>query len=1529
MGKYDDLRARTKAATQQTQNNIDRYRQAVGEQNATSRDLGSKYNDLRDPEGYRQRQEAEESLRSKVLLRDTLASVMRPVPAAVAVAAASPQSSVKVPQPIAPKRLGADVSAIANKLLLPEAFMPTGGGQVPKTQFDINKQKIENSGAPGAIKTYAEAMNWLTRGNPVGQAVSNAFAGHSGVVQRDPTGNKVVDKASDIINDFVTPFLTPTGAPVGMGPNMGSYEVAGKAMASKPGQAAVNKIAQGIGKMAPRVSPRTAENIARTGLTETVAGPLQGVGMGLTNQQDSNEEIGRNALYGLAGGAVLGFGGAALGASAKSLFNRFLRNKGLSDAEPGIAPLTSTEVSVQSTPAQSTLSLPEGRGPSTAEMRQLRQAAAARRSVLEPGEGTIINPTDWRPEPLGLPAADIQPPTTARRGAKPGLNQILEQMKPIVTERMTPPLENPNELAKWIQYHFGGDVSLNEIRALSYEDMRQLGEEIRKRITVEGTARQVAEDLGYDYDKLLSTRQIDPNLVSKARQTQNVRDTYGLGNVVKSSADRYTPFVGEAAAPETIAGLRPGTRKTRVSGESLDRFQSVPTPSRDEVIAAKSIGQLTQDDIDYLLQDSDRRLAEAGSLENLLANEMTAQRRTLGDIGNMAAPEPLPIGEPILRPGQFDEHSGLGISAFNRTNPYDSLSNDTRSQLVTRQQREPLTGKGSGDRAYTALVDDLHPLNQQDKIMERLMEEPLKASERVHTLGLASRGADVISKRIITDGLVDANGQVVGESLKSILKPLNGLMKQNKHIYVDFEDYLLNKHAITRFDRGEKVFRDDLKWTPEYGAQKVAEYEQQFPEFAEAAEKFYAFNQQMVKSWLVDTGIITEDMAKAWADANPFYVPNKRQFSNLEKVGKSYGRSKQGFGNQSNPVKGYQKGGSQRKIISPIEATIENVDAYVKAAKRNGVMQQYVKNVEAHPEDFADWAEIVKQPEKPEDITKLLLDSNGIDDLLSRFSDDFDKAMQRTKLDKDNIVRVMVGGEPVHVKIKDQQLLSAITAMGPNSAGYMLKLISKITNNMKLLTTGSNPVFSLTRNLFRDIPQAYVASTTRDNPIAFVADLVSAAVDIAGKRGAYKQFLDIGGGHASSIAADRNLLAQSKRAALPQSGVRRAALRGKDAYENFLNSVEIAPRLAEFKRSLDLTGDLQAALAAAQDITVNFKRRGSLSRELDAAFPYWNAAVQGLDKTIRTYKDNPVKAIVKSVIGITIPTLALYALNHDDPNYKKLSNRQKDAFLMVPKGDGTFFKIAKPQEQGSIFSDIPERLMRLFAEQDPAAFRDFADRLRTTFTPPGIQGALKKGGLIDKGLGAAGDTIFGPLADLAANKTFSGAPIVPGYLENLSPELQFDTKTTTISKKLGELTGTSPKQLDYFARQYTGVLGQLGQPLLSPGGDVGSALGQQVTADPVFSNDLSTEFYHYKDKLDQANMDSDMKEPPTWYSDGLRKKMAKISKQMSVIRKDMRAVQDDKSLSNKDKRDELRKLQQSINDMAERGNELAKGQVPY
>jgi hypothetical protein len=91
----------------------------------------------------------------------------------------------------------------------------------------------------------------------------------------------------------------------------------------------------------------------------------------------------------------------------------------------------------------------------------------------------------------------------------------------------------------------------------------------------------------------------------------------------------------------------------------------------------------------------------------------------------------------------------------------------------------------------------------------------------------------------------------------------------------------------------------------------------------------------------VDTGVLSKEQWSGYLEANPHYVPNNRIFSDIERP-LFYG-AKKGFANQSNPIK--KATGSQRKIVSPIESTIEHTAQYVKTAKRNEVMQTLINNI--------------------------------------------------------------------------------------------------------------------------------------------------------------------------------------------------------------------------------------------------------------------------------------------------------------------------------------------------------------------------------------------------------------------------------------------------------------------------------------------------------------------------------------------------------------------------------------------------------
>lgn len=821
-------------------------------------------------------------------------------------------------------------------------------------------------------------------------------------------------------------------------------------------------------------------------------------------------------------------------------------------------------------------------------------------------------------------------------------------------------------------------------------------------------------------------------------------------------------------------------------------------------------------------------------------------------------------------------------------NPNDPLP-DTTGHIGTKTKKEMPGLAAIKNKAYINTIDNLHPLNEFDKMVEKVTGNKLKPSESAYTLGLNSRGSDQISKQILTSAMVNKNGEVIGKSLKEIASKVpKGKLKE-------FEDYLINKHAITRQTRGEKVFPDEMKMNAQKSEAKVKEYEQANPKFKELADQYYEYNKQLGKTWLVDTGVLSKEQWDSYLKANPHYTPMHRIFKDIERPSFT-NNAKKGFSNQSNPIK--KATGSQRKIVSPIESTIEHTDKYVKTAKRNEVMQTFIKNVQKNPEAFKDIAEIVPTKETPQSVLDTL-NKDGVDGVLEQFNQGFE---QKPDLTKGNVLFGLVDGKKVHVKVHDPQLLEALTNLQPKAQNIVIQSVGQLTRVMKNLTTGINPVFSLTRNIWRDIPTAYVNSKTTSNPFVFGKDLVGSVVSVMKNGDLYKSFKAVGGGHSSPVSSDVNLLAQSKRSILPQKGVKPLFGKVLGGLENLNNAVEAAPRLAEFKRATknDTSYDAKMkGLFEANDVTVNFNKRGNVAKDIDAFIPYLNAALQGLDKTYRAFKENPIKVTAKAFTAMTIPTIALYVVNHKDPNYQQLSNYIKDNNFLIPNGDGTFTKIPKPRELGPAFSSSVERVLRKWNEQDPAAFDSFGKTILENFMPPTR-------------------TVLHPaLVDTVANKNFMGTPIVPGDLQNLSPKYQYDAKTSELAKGLGNIFNKSPKMIDYLISSYGGGVAELGLPTLTKDATIGNTLKQKVTADPVFSNDLLSKFYDQKTKLDQAQYDyTKQGVNSSNRNDSLRKEFGAASREISKVRKSIKSLQGDSTLTPEERQKQIRILQQRINQMA-------------
>lgn len=403
------------------------------------------------------------------------------------------------------------------------------------------------------------------------------------------------------------------------------------------------------------------------------------------------------------------------------------------------------------------------------------------------------------------------------------------------------------------------------------------------------------------------------------------------------------------------------------------------------------------------------------------------------------------------------------------------------------------------------------------------------------------------------------------------------------------------------------------------------------------------------------------------------------------------------------------------------------------------------------------------------------------------------------------------------MEIYNPALLDAISNLSTNGQHVVIEAVRSVTNIMKTLTTGVNPFFAVGRNVFYDIPQAYINSKSLskiegivNNPFEFAYDIFDSLVRILtnerwNKEKYLQMYRDMGGGVHASASAERNILAETKAklmpgyldASQPVVSTGRAIKKGYGGLQRLMSTTETLPRLPEFKRTVQNEGNTYAgrtkALYEANDITFNFSRKGEISKGLDAFIPYFNAALQGLDKFGRSVKDNPVNMVANSIVAVTVPQLMLYAINHDDPAYQQISEATKSRYYLIPRGDGVFARIVKPRESGTIFGTAIEDIMEYTKTHDPKVFNSLMEGIINNFLPP-----MR--------------TIFAPINDLRANKDFADRPIIPRYMEGLSPDMQVDARTSEPAKWLGDLTGMSPKQIDYLARSYLGVIGQVGQP---------------------------------------------------------------------------------------------------------------------
>jgi hypothetical protein len=715
--------------------------------------------------------------------------------------------------------------------------------------------------------------------------------------------------------------------------------------------------------------------------------------------------------------------------------------------------------------------------------------------------------------------------------------------------------------------------------------------------------------------------------------------------------------------------------------------------------------------------------------------------------------------------------------------------------------------------------------------------------------------ADIIANNPVLGTLLSRN-QSTGDILN------DPLFKQNADTLKADVDKLLKLKET----KNHPVFGDPI--TSEISAEEAAKLEKAHPEFKSYAEEIYANNRQL-RNMLVEEGIITPETAELWEEMYPHYVP-------LRRAKKRGGGEKNGGRMGVNAPLKRAEGGNTN--IEPLFNSIGlRAEQTYKAILKNRFGVE-LKNTIQTPIVEADnkLGGKIDTPEGIENTDSLLMPGDG------------DNAPTFT---------VFENGEKVTFEITEEMY----DAMRPTGdvLSYTNKGANAISNLMRgVLTEYSLPFIA--SNFSKDIQDVLMNS---QHPAQTYAAVPRAIAHIISNGSYLNEYYDNGG---ESLSFFNNETMEFVKKNVPKEVF--MTLTGLNAISKANKVIELVPRLAEYIASREAGQSIEVSMLDAARVTTNFAAGGKLTKMLNRnGATFLNASVQGLAQNIRNIREAKMNGL-KGWIGLAAKTIIAGApaliLNNlvwdDDDEYEELSDYIKQNYYVVAKfGDGKFVRVPKGRIV-AVIQDAFTQIANAATGDDEIDFESFAQLVINNLVPNNPYE----------------DNVASPIAKMLMNETWYGGDLVPTRLQDVPEAEQYDETTDAISKWLGEKLNFSPYKINYLIDQYTGGIGDILLPMITPESETGddSAMDyvtapfrDKFTTDSVLKNQNTSDFYDLKDELNVNANSSKATDDDTLKN----KYMNAMSDRISELQKQKREIQSS-NLSKSEKYELTRDLQKEI-----------------
>ena len=673
------------------------------------------------------------------------------------------------------------------------------------------------------------------------------------------------------------------------------------------------------------------------------------------------------------------------------------------------------------------------------------------------------------------------------------------------------------------------------------------------------------------------------------------------------------------------------------------------------------------------------------------------------------------------------------------------------------------------------------------------------------------------------------------------------------------------------------------------------------PEFKEWAKEVYKYSDDLIR-YRVEAGLITPEFANALKKRYPHYIPTFREEGTNSKRAR---RARRNGGIVVSNAIGRAVGSDG--VLLPLHTALSRKT--VSTMRNAGLNQfglalvrEYDGNTKAAEKYIWNVAESEYTP------TEAAIESD----------EDYKPVFENVFSVKDN-------GRAYDITM-DEGLTAAMKAFEPDRfASYgAAKAMKKLNDLFKALCTGYNPFF-MVRNLARDMQDAGFYST---DSATWAKMFPSAWTQIAKNGEIWQQYKALGGSYASMLDYTTGMVKE------PKNALGKAAAR----YESLGQAIEAAPRLAEFMTILANKGgsktvdgvktgkftqsDLMEAMLGAADITTNFARGGSVTKALNRYLvPFLNPSIQGFDKFIRNATETrSVKAagslILKAALMGIAPALLNALAYRDDDEWDDIPANTKANYYLINAGklfgNGYWIKIPK----GRAIAVLSTAAVYTQEKQkgEDVKFSDVFEVIKSNIAPTDI---------FNQNIATAWTQAKLTNPDNPGT-TWYGGNIESDRLQNYRPEDRYDEKTDELSKAIGKLFKVSPKKVNYLLDQYTGVIGDLLLPLITPATKSShwllAAPQAAFTIDTTSTNKTTGEYYDLLDELKYDANDGDIGAGIT------RKYVSHAGDEVNDYYQQIRAIQNDKSLSDGEKNRIVRALKAQL---IERQKEIIAQAEPY